>query len=137
MREDLRGKAGIVVIFYECSQQCRIRACRSHRVDHVVEVADASASRFEGSEEGEVPVIVRSVSLYYINLKSNSHRVIKYAINNVLIRTSEIHIPVEYLTHAVDSSSFVVARPKALLDIPNSIDAETINCEAVFSKDYI
>lgn len=50
----LRGKAWVIVVLNECSQECRICALRLHRVDHVVEILDVSLDGTECLEKGEV-----------------------------------------------------------------------------------
>ena len=45
------------MVFNECSQECRVRAFRLHRVDHVIEIFDVSLHGAECLEKGEVTEI--------------------------------------------------------------------------------
>lgn len=53
---DVRGKSGVVVVLHKGSQESRVGAVGLDSVDHVIEIADASAGRLERSEKRPVSI---------------------------------------------------------------------------------
>lgn len=58
---DIRGEAGVVVVFDKVAQEGRIGAVAGDGFDHVVEVADAAAGGFKGVEELPVAAAIELV----------------------------------------------------------------------------
>lgn len=56
------------------------------------------------------------------------HWVVQDTIQNFLVWARVIDIAIENFTYTVDTSGFVVIRPKVFLDMSHGVDAETINC---------
>ena len=62
------------MVFNECSQECRVRAFRLHRVDHVIEIFDVSlhgAERFEKGEVTEIEGLVRCLGFRVTRLDAS------------------------------------------------------------------
>lgn len=69
-----------------------------------------------------------------MNCSCYSQRVIEHAVHDLLVRAGIGWVAVEDFADTVDTSSGVVARPEALLDVLDGVKAETVDYSPLLAR---
>lgn len=114
------------MVLQECAHQRGVLAIQSDSVNGVDELAEISSWRLERLYQREVSALLVSEGGRVKN-HADSHRIVQYAVEDLLVRTHKAGVAVKDFPHREDACDLIEHWPEILLDMSGGIYAKPVN----------